>query len=605
MSPRRSDEHHDEYRALNRGLAYAKRVGDRVALHLLTNFVAWILQDIRYDDGSGEDHRRYKMKARIGKQTVRFEIPAESLASLNWVPEFLGAQAIVYPGGLRSHVGVAIQSVSKNVKHRTVYAHVGWRKIDRTVVYLHGDGAIGADGAVEGVEVVLSGTLVGYRLPAPPIGNEAVQAVAASLRMIEVAPDSVVFSLYCAIWQAPLGGSDYTVWLSGATGVGKSELAALVQQHYGATMDARHLPGSFFSTANSLEAQAFVAKDAVFVVDDFAPGGSSYDVQRAHREVDRLLRGQGNAAGRGRMRPDGSLRTTRYSRGLVIGTGEDVPRGQSLRARLLVVEVGPGDVDWQLLTGCQADAHGGRYAEALAGYLAWIANDYEGVQERIARLVASRRARAATSASHRRTPDIAAKLYAGIYNFMAYAVEIGAVDRAESKAVLSRAWVALGEAAAAQQRHQASAEPTERFLQLVTAALSSGRAHVASSRGRTPSDHASAWGWRCTYQDHITGRADYAEQGQRIGWIDGDDLYLEPNASFAAAQEIGRQTGDAVVITAQTLRRRLKERGLLASTDEARQRNTVRRRLQGRERLVLHLHASALRPAADDDDASS
>src|SRR5205807_5268138 len=104
------------------------------------------------------------------------------------------------------------------------------------------------------------------------------------------------------------------------------------------------LPANWSSTGNALEAQAFTAKDALLVVDDFAPQGSAADVQRYHREADRLLRGQGNGAGRQRMKADATLRPAKPPRGLVLSTGEDTPRGQSLRARMLVVEVSPGDL---------------------------------------------------------------------------------------------------------------------------------------------------------------------------------------------------------------------------------------------------------------------
>src|SRR5262249_57001791 len=107
-------------------------------------------------------------------------------------------------------------------------------------------------------------------------------------------------------------------------------------------MDARPLPASWSSTGNALEGLAFTAKDALLVVDDFCPTGSTGDVQRYHKEADRLFRGQGNRAGRQRMRADTTLRPDKPPRGLALSTGEDVPRGQSLRARLLVLDVSPG-----------------------------------------------------------------------------------------------------------------------------------------------------------------------------------------------------------------------------------------------------------------------
>jgi hypothetical protein len=120
----------------------------------------------------------------------------------------------------------------------------------------------------------------------------------------------------CAPWRAVLGACDHSLYLAGLTGEGKTELAALAQQHFGRQLDARHLPGSWISTGNSLEALASAAKDALLVVDDFAPEGGPQDVQRLHREASRLLRAQGNRSGRDRLRPDGELRPPRAPSGL-------------------------------------------------------------------------------------------------------------------------------------------------------------------------------------------------------------------------------------------------------------------------------------------------
>jgi uncharacterized protein (DUF927 family) len=73
------------------------------------------------------------------------------------------------------------------------------------------------------------------------------------------------------IWRAVLGGGDLALHLSGPSGVFKSELAALAQQHFGAALDRTHLPGSWTSTDNALEGLAFAAKDALLTVDYFAP----------------------------------------------------------------------------------------------------------------------------------------------------------------------------------------------------------------------------------------------------------------------------------------------------------------------------------------------
>jgi hypothetical protein len=53
-------------------------------------------------------------------------------------------------------------------------------------------------------------------------------------------------------------------------------------------------------TSTNLAFKAAAAKDAVFVVDDFRPKGTTVDVARRHATADNLFRAAGNQAGRGR-----------------------------------------------------------------------------------------------------------------------------------------------------------------------------------------------------------------------------------------------------------------------------------------------------------------
>jgi hypothetical protein len=71
------------------------------------------------------------------------------------------------------------------------------------------------------------------------------------------------------------------------------------------------------------------------------------------------------------------------------------------------------------------------------------------------------------------------------------------------------------------------------------------------------SPHATAWGW----QRKPSGRK-WVGQGARIGWVAGTDLFLEPEASYQAAQELA---GAERLPGEQTLRHGVRERGLLAS----------------------------------------
>jgi hypothetical protein len=53
---------------------------------------------------------------------------------------------------------------------------------------------------------------------------------------LEIAPDAVTMPVYAALWRAVLGNVDCSVHLVGPTGQGKTALAALIQQYWGASM---------------------------------------------------------------------------------------------------------------------------------------------------------------------------------------------------------------------------------------------------------------------------------------------------------------------------------------------------------------------------------
>ena len=153
----------------------------------------------------------------------------------------------------------------------------------------------------------------------------------------------------------------------------KSELAALAQQHFAPGMNARHLVG-WHSIGNSLEAMAFAAKDSLLVIDDCAPA---------------VLRRMCSGSARSGPRDPGagqSIRARAPSSGWHAtsdqaapvhdpSTGEDVPTGQSIRARLFIVEVAAGDVNQARLTELQAHAEAGAFAGAMAAFISWLAVD--------------------------------------------------------------------------------------------------------------------------------------------------------------------------------------------------------------------------------------
>ena len=553
----------------------------------VANFYARIVGDLIIDDGV-QERRELALEAIVGGNKAAISVSAAEFGRMSWSMNRLGPQAIIYPGQLQ-HARAAIQMLSGEIPQERVFAHIGWRKNNGQWVYLHGGGALGGNGPVSGLHVELPAALRPYRVELPHGGAERVHAVTASLRFLGVAPDRISIPLLAGVYAAAQGTRGFSLFLAGQSGVFKTALAALCQQHFGADMNASRLPANFASTANSLEALAYHAKDALLVTDDFAPRGVRGD-QGLQLVAERLFRGAGNQQGRSRMNQNGRVNQSQASRALVLGTGEEVPQGHSIRARLVIIDISRGDVDRTALTDCQQAAQRGEFAASMGSFIAWMAGRYDAVQQHLRSRVQEIVNQSCGPAIHARLPMALAQLQASFEVFLEFAHEIGAIGNDERGDLLQRTARAWNELIATNAKHDQSSDPASRFLILLRAALSAGRAHLSGRDGKAPPEPA-AWGW----QRKSPGRG-WVPQGVGIGWIAGPYIYLDPSASYQVAQLLAGN--EPLLLSEQTLRQRLKERHLLVSIDPGRQMLLVRRTLAGRPRQVLHLKTSDLeRPA--------
>jgi len=584
-----------QFQSRPEGMFRVTKKGELESQVQLTNYRAAVITNIQLDDGV-ETRREFEIESELLGRAYRFTIPASEFAGMDWPIERMGSAAITFPNQ-REYTRTAIQSFSMTAEERCIYTHTGWRKVDDRRLFLHAGGAIGADGAVAGVNVRLSGAMGRFDLRLSAGTDTLAAAVKASLRLVGLGPPSISFPLLAATCRAVFGEADFSMHLAGETGTFKTEVAALHQRFFGAGMDRLHLPGAWSSTGNSLEVLAFHGKDVLLVIDDFAPQGSSIDVARYHAAADRVFRAAGNHAGRGRLDSTANLREPKPPRALILSTGEDIPRGQSVRARLMILEIAKGAIKTSDLTECQRDAEAGRYTEAMGGFLQWFGGQYEDVRATFNRRVSEYRSRALEDVAHARTPDIVANLQAAFELYLDFAIHVGAVEATERGPLAHRCWEALSEAAAAQAKHQTATEPAARFLTVLCSLLASGRAHLAGRNGGEPEGNIGAYGWRRDGDKRIP-------MGDRIGWADGDDIFLEPTAAYRLVQSAASAAGESLSVSEHTLKKRLHEKGLLASTEPKRQVLTVRRTLEGVSRPVLHLSRAVVLPESPDGEES-
>src|SRR5262249_6772148 len=151
-------------------------------------------------------------------------------------------------------------------------------------------------------------------------------------------------------------------------------------------------------------------------------------------------------------------------------------------------------------------------------------------------------------------------------------------------------WAALLEAARQQAAAVAGQDPAGRFLRLLAAAISSGRAHLIDRGGGRPAS-PELWGWR---EREATGThpPEGHPEGSCVGWLDDKGVYLDPEAAYAEVQSLGDAQGERLPLTQTQLYKQLKEAGHLASFEK--DKTTSRQTLQGRRRAVLHLPLGVL-----------
>lgn len=536
----------------------------------LCNFTAKVTEEIERDNGV-EAIKTFAIEGELddGEKLPRIEIPALQFTNMHWIVGEWGVRTRISAGqSARDRLREAVQYFSSDVINHTVYTHTGWRRMpDGQWVYLHGDGAMGT---TEEVDVDLEGRLEAYRLPSKLV--DLPEAVNRSLGLLDIAPYGITIPLLAGVYLAPLGEAlepDFAIWLYGPTGSLKSSLSAVFLSHYG-KFERKNLPASWESTDNALERVLFTIKDAICVVDDYAPQSDPSAQLRMTRVIQRILRSQGNRSGRSRMNADLSLRPTYTPRGLLLTSGEDLPSGQSILARLLTVEVDREQIDLDRLTRTQNAI--GRLPHALAGYIQWLAPQMDQLREEIPARWRAFRQEALSNKGHLRVPEVTAYLAVGLDMFLKYAQHTGVVSVDQSDRIYADGWSTLLSVAEAHQSRIQQEDPAETFLGVLGALLAQKVVYLA------PKEFG------------IDGQEGGGEQ---IGWKDDDGyVYLIPEVAYRTVARFQRDSGGHFPHSKTALYRCLEKRGALIPGQDGRHPRQVK--IGGKNRRVLMIEREAL-----------
>lgn len=573
----------------------------------LCNFTSWKSQEIEYDDGA-ESKALYRIEGKLdtGRELPTIEVAREKYVFMNWVHQWQHGPILEAGQGIADHVRAATLKYSRDVKSYTVYTHTGWREIAGDWYYLHEGGAIGASEPSTAIETDIGGGKTGskqdsklkdYNLAVDGCGNElkthnALESLRLAFKLLELGPKEVMVTLISGVFRAPLGESlpiDFSIFIAGLTGSFKTQLTAIIQSFFGAKWTGSNLPSNYEGTANSMEKEAFIIKDGIITFDDYNPTGSPNQTASYAAKSERIFRGQGNRSGRGRMNMDGSLRPTYFPRGLILSSGEDLPKGQSLLARILFLELKKGDIDKGRLTKVQNQAYEGVFVFVMTIYLKWLAPQIDKLRKELLELKIELRNKAAEELGddvHSRLPDQIASLFIGWKMFLLFLLEQGAITKTEHDKSLEGGWRVLLEVARKQGDYQKEQDPVNRFTELLVAALSSGEAHMASAKDGKEPINPQEYGWR-----EVAGN--WQPQGECVGWVGEEgEIYLQGDNAYKVIQTISRAQGDNISMTKNTLYKRMRERGMLVKNDKGR--NTAEIKVKGVRKKVIFLDSSFL-----------
>ena len=552
----------------------------------LTNFAAQIVEELRIDDGSDQVRHFYRISGTLADGTALPDarIDAAAYTDLKWIGPSWGARAVVVAGyGITDQTREAIQRLS-TPERRTIYRHTGWRDLDGGHVYLHGGGGVGA----EGVSVELQGPLARLQLPDPDPAIRLEDAVRASLAIRDIGPAEIVLLLLGAVYLAPVASlisPDFALWFLGPSGSFKSELAALAQAHYGPTFERAHLPVDWIATENAIEMQLFTAKDAILVVDDYAPQADPRAQREIEKKAQRIIRSAGNLSGRGRLRADLSQRPDRPPRALMIATGEDRPPGESILGRLVVVEVDRDAIDLAALS--RAQGRRTLLAHALRGYVDSLRASYGTTAAAELRQLHESYVRdLRIEGAHPRTAVALAYLRLGVELLARYAIGTGALDSDGADCLRAEAMDALRNVGRRSAQPMAESTSAERFMAAVRSMLATGRARLRRA--------------------DVDANAMDFERGDPIGWQDDKYAYLDDGETYRRVATYYRDSGQTFATSpAMTYKALAKANYIVPSVEAGETRYKVRVRCGGKSRRVLRVPLDVLNGSEADNGEST
>ena len=537
----------------------------------LCNFAPYIIEQVTKNDGA--DCATWITLGGIhedGHELHPITIRGTELGSFDWLVDRWGADSFLEVGSqVKDHVRVAIQRTAKHAKKTTIYTVTGWRKLQDGWHYLMpGDDAI---------TVELPGKLSAYHMERTFSYCDV--ATAGALLSQLAAPEEVTYTMLAHVFSSPLkhflkmAGCEpkFILWLIGKTGSCKSSLSAVMLSFFGC-FTGTTLPMSFRDTANSINEQAYMIKDAPVVIDDFHPCDHK-EQGKMNATAQNLIRNYGDHAGRARLSSRCELMSARPPQGNAIVTAEFPPDiGESGTARCFTIALNPGDVNLQTLSAMQKLAADGILQRCGFAYTQWLRECFLCDDDSVECFVKALRGmfekyrsefRSNNTFSHGRVAENVAWLQMGFHFFLLFLEHHQVYGEAYLTQVEEQFKQILYRIAHRQSNAITLDKPTHLFLRKFYSLMESGQIYLKNREHLDP---------------------DEFQPGICVGYCDNERMYFFADQVHKLVRKQCAEQGENFAISCRSLLKALAEEGLIETTDGQ---NTRSMHLDGKSRRVV------------------
>ena len=554
---------------LYQDIAHSENSDARQELKYLLNGWVEAVGEVTHDNGIDID-RVLKLNFHCcNGKVIQAEASFKDLYSGNFLTMFSMDCRPAVGNTKKSYIADSILAQSDTAIRQTIYTQTGWRKIGGSWGFLHGGGAIGA----EGVTVELAGRNIQYQFP----DSESPERYETLQRFFTVAPESITYPLVALAFLSPLNEAfrragyepAFVMWLQGTTGAMKSTLAALTLNFFGESWNNKSLPHTFKDSANFLEKSGFLLADVLTICDDYYPATNRIEATKMAATAQSISRSWGDRTGRSRMNADTSLRRGYPSRGNLLCTGEDAPLiGQSGAARNFVLELKKGDVQLSELSYLQA--HTVHLAECMRDYIEYLIPRMDILPERLKARFYKLRGEAQQE-QHGRTIEAIAHLQIGVEALTDFLVDRGEIDAGQAEKMQRDSWRIFNELADEQNRRISQDRPTTLFLDALKELIETKAYNIARIDSGLPFD-------------------DYTPD-KLLGFSDNEFYYLYPESAYKAVKMFYSQSERNFPLSKNQLYKHLKIEQLIEAGE---QQTTKQKKIKGNNGKWLWLKRTAL-----------